>query len=74
VLASSYMDRHAAYVAMSRHRDAVSLRYGRDEFAHFGDLAAALRGLGIERTRQHRFNGARLRGARTIRTDEGIER
>ncbi|WP_333611588.1 AAA family ATPase [Brevundimonas bullata] len=33
VLASRYMDRHATYVAMSRHRHAVKLRYGRDEFA-----------------------------------------
>jgi len=33
VLASKHMDRHAAYVAMSRHRDATTLRYGREEFA-----------------------------------------
>lgn len=33
VLASRHMDRHAAYVAMSRHRDATKLRYGREEFA-----------------------------------------
>lgn len=33
VLASRHMDRHASYVAMSRHRDAASLRYGREEFA-----------------------------------------
>ncbi|MNV39852.1 exonuclease V subunit alpha [compost metagenome] len=39
VLASRHMDRHAAYVAMSRHRDATKLRYGRDEFATHGDLA-----------------------------------
>lgn len=39
VLASSHMDRHAAYVAMSRHRDAVSLRYGREDFAESKELA-----------------------------------
>lgn len=42
VLASSHMDRHAAYVAMSRHRDAMSLRYGREEFAEGVDLAPIL--------------------------------
>src|SRR3546814_8893740 len=27
------MDRHAAYVALSRHREGVQLHYGRDDFA-----------------------------------------
>ena len=46
VLASRFMDRHAAYVALTRHRDGVSLHYGRDEFR---DGAALARALGRER-------------------------
>ena len=33
VLATPGLDRHAAYVALSRHRDRVDLHYGRDAFA-----------------------------------------
>jgi len=33
VLATPGMDRHAAYVALSRHRDRMDLHYGRDDFA-----------------------------------------
>jgi len=36
------MDRHAAYVAMSRHRGAAMLRYGREEFATYDKLVASL--------------------------------
>jgi Ti-type conjugative transfer relaxase TraA len=32
VLATPGLDRHAAYVAMSRHRDSVDLHYGQDDF------------------------------------------
>jgi len=46
VLASEFMDRHAAYVALTRHRDGVALHYGRDEFR---DGAALARTLGQER-------------------------
>jgi hypothetical protein len=46
VLASSHMDRHAAYVALSRHRDGVALHYGQDQF---GDGAALAHTLGRER-------------------------
>lgn len=42
VLATPGLDRHAAYVALSRHRDAVHLHYGRDDFADQGRLARAL--------------------------------
>jgi len=42
VLATPGLDRHAAYVALSRHRDAVQLHYGRDDFADPGKLARAL--------------------------------
>ncbi len=42
VYASQYMDRQAAYVAMSRHRDGADLYYGKDEFSSFDQLKAAL--------------------------------
>ncbi len=42
VLASRYMDRHAAYVAMSRHRDSADLFYSREEFKNERDLVQAL--------------------------------
>ncbi len=42
VLASQHMDRHAAYVALTRHRDGVALHYGRDEFSDGRQLARAL--------------------------------
>lgn len=32
VLASQYFDRHSTYVALSRHREAASLFYGREDF------------------------------------------
>lgn len=42
VLATPGLDRHATYVALSRHRDGVELHYGRDDFADHGRLAATL--------------------------------
>ncbi|ATY30953.1 Ti-type conjugative transfer relaxase TraA [Sphingomonas psychrotolerans] len=42
VLATPGLDRHAAYVALSRHRDAVHLHYGRDDFADGDRLARTL--------------------------------
>ncbi|OAN63745.1 Ti-type conjugative transfer relaxase TraA [Sphingomonas sp. TDK1] len=42
VLATPGLDRHAAYVALSRHRAVVHLHYGRDDFADQGKLARAL--------------------------------
>ncbi|GAA0318321.1 Ti-type conjugative transfer relaxase TraA [Sphingomonas oligophenolica] len=42
VLATPGLDRHAAYVALSRHRDSVDLHYGRDDFADQGKLVRAL--------------------------------
>ncbi|MCC2976648.1 Ti-type conjugative transfer relaxase TraA [Sphingomonas sp. PL-96] len=42
VLATPGLDRHAAYVALSRHRDAAELHYGRDDFADRDRLAATL--------------------------------
>ncbi len=34
ILASRFFDRHASYVALSRHREAATLFYGQDEFAN----------------------------------------
>ena len=48
VLAGGPMDRHAAYVAMTRHRDGMALHYSRGEFGTREDLA---RTLGRERAK-----------------------
>ena len=51
VLASESMDRHLAYVGMTRHRTAVTLYAGQDEFR---DLAALVRSAEpIQRQRNH---------------------
>ena len=42
VLATPGLDRHAAYVALSRHRDRVDLHYGTDDFADRQHLVRAL--------------------------------
>jgi len=42
VLATPGMDRHGAYVALSRHRDSVQLHYGRDDFEDLGKLTRVL--------------------------------
>jgi len=42
VLASGTMDRHLTYVAMTRHREAVQLYAGRDEFSDVRALSARL--------------------------------
>jgi len=42
VLATPGMDRHGAYVALSRHRDSVQVHYGRDEFEDLGKLTRVL--------------------------------
>ena len=48
VLATSHMDRHAAYVGLTRHRDGVVLHYGREDFA---DAARLSRSLSRERAK-----------------------
>ena len=42
VLATPGLDRHAAYVALSRHRDRVDLHFGQDEFANQDKLIRTL--------------------------------
>ncbi len=56
VLATPGLDRHAAYVALSRHRDSVDLHYGRDDFADPGKL---VRTLSSERTKDMASDYAR---------------
>ncbi|MFC0104499.1 Ti-type conjugative transfer relaxase TraA [Sphingopyxis terrae] len=46
VLATPGLDRHATYVALSRHRDRVDLHYGRDDFV---DRSKVVRALSRER-------------------------
>ncbi|WP_447728322.1 Ti-type conjugative transfer relaxase TraA [Sphingomonas koreensis] len=46
VLATPGLDRHAAYVALSRHRDRLDLHYGRD---HFSDQRSLTKVLSRER-------------------------
>jgi Ti-type conjugative transfer relaxase TraA len=42
VLVTPGLDRHAAYVALSRHRDSVDIHYGRDDFADQNRLVRTL--------------------------------
>jgi Ti-type conjugative transfer relaxase TraA len=42
ILATPGLDRHAAYVALSRHRDSMDLHYGRDDFASQDRLVRTL--------------------------------
>jgi Ti-type conjugative transfer relaxase TraA len=42
ILATPGLDRHSAYVALSRHRDRLHLHYGREEFDDWHSLARAL--------------------------------
>ncbi|MDH2170811.1 AAA family ATPase, partial [Sphingobium yanoikuyae] len=42
VLATPGLDRHASYVALSRHRETVDLHYGKDDFANQGKLVRTL--------------------------------
>lgn len=58
VLATPGMDQHSSYVALSRHRESVSLHYGRDDFADGGKLA---RTLSRERTKDMASDFARER-------------
>ena len=42
VLATGLMDRHAAYVGLTRHREGVALHYAHEDFADAGQLARVL--------------------------------
>lgn len=53
MLATPGLDRHAAYVAMSRHRDRVDLHYGQDDFS---DQRALTRALSRDRGKDMAFD------------------
>ncbi len=50
VMASSTMDRHLTYVAMTRHRDAVTLYAGRDELKDMKGMVASMGRSGVKET------------------------
>jgi hypothetical protein len=66
VLATPGLDRHAAYVALSRHRDAVDLHYGRDDFA---DQTKLVRTLSRERAKDMASDFTRASSASRGRAD-----
>ena len=69
VLATPGMDSHGAYVAMSRHRDSLSLHYGRDDFK---DQSKLVRTLSRERSKDMASDYARSDPAREFATRRGI--
>ncbi len=50
VMASSTMDRHLTYVAMTRHRDAVTLYAGRDDLHEMKEMVASMGRSGVKET------------------------
>jgi ATP-dependent exoDNAse (exonuclease V) alpha subunit len=71
VLATPGLDRHAAYVALSRHRESVQLHYGRDDFA---DDARLARVLSRERAKDMASDYEREIGAPGSRKTESTKR
>ena len=72
VLATPGMDRHSAYVGLSRHRDGVQLHYGRDDFA---DRDSLVRTLSRERSKDMASDHARdFAERRGIERDPATER
>ena len=69
VLATQGMDSHGAYVAMSRHRDSLSLHYGRDDFK---DQSKLVRTLSRERAKDMASDYARSDPARAFAERRGI--
>ncbi|MBJ7442270.1 MAG: Ti-type conjugative transfer relaxase TraA, partial [Sphingopyxis sp.] len=69
VLATPGMDSHSAYVALSRHRGAVDVHYGRDDFKDQGKL---IRTLSRERAKDMAQDYARADPARRYAEQRGI--
>ena len=69
VLATPGMDRHGAYVALSRHRDGLALHYGRDDFRNDARL---VRSLSRERTKDMASDYAKADPVRTFAERRGI--
>ena len=69
VLATPGMDRHSAYVGLSRHRDGLALHYGRDDFR---DQARLVRTLSRDRPKDMAQDYARADPARDFAERRGI--
>ena len=69
VLATPAMDRHGAYVGMSRHRDGVQLHYGRDDFR---DPSKLVQTLSRERAKDMASDYARADPAKEFAERRGI--
>ena len=69
LLATPGMDRHGAYVAMSRHREAVDVHYGKDDFASQSKL---VRTLGRERGKDM-ASDYRTRSVETVQQAKAAE-
>ncbi|WP_213978883.1 Ti-type conjugative transfer relaxase TraA [Sphingomonas sp. dw_22] len=69
MLATPGMDRHGAYVGMTRHRDGMALHYGRDDFK---DDARLVRTLSRERTKDMTSDYARVEPVREFAERRGI--
>jgi Ti-type conjugative transfer relaxase TraA len=69
VLATPGLDRHGAYVALSRHRDGVDLHYGRDDFA---DQSRLVRTLSRDRSRDMAIDYDRAEPAESFAERRGI--
>jgi Ti-type conjugative transfer relaxase TraA len=65
VLMTPGLDRHATYVALSRHRDGVQVHYGRDDFASGNQLTSTL---SRERSKDMASDYARDRAADPARS------
>ncbi len=68
-LATPGMDRHGAYVVLSRHRDGADLHYGRDDFKDQGKL---VRTLSRERAKDMASDYSRADPARDFAERRGI--
>lgn len=69
VLATPGMDRHGAYVGLTRHRDGMALHYGRDDFK---DDARLVRTLSLERAKDMASDYANRDPARQFAERRGI--
>ena len=69
VLATPGMDAHSSYVALSRHRDAMELHFGRDDFA---DGDRLVRTLSRDRAKDMASDYARSDPAQTYAEQRGI--
>jgi Ti-type conjugative transfer relaxase TraA len=71
VLATDGLDRHGAYVGMSRHRETLSVHYGADDFK---DRAQLGRALGRERAKDTTLDYQQPDGARPFAERRGLVR